>query len=169
MDQDASQLLVAIDHLGNGYTTLAGLVGTPLVLWSVLVATVVLAYSYSAAGGTWAWSFRRLSASIICLGAGVAIGMLTAQAAIQRFHLDAVVATYAARRTEACQNFEKAIAEGKVLSLSRYVVDDILRQDCNYLRLMIASEQPGSRIRFVRRYEPGGKGAQLDYNIGVPR
>lgn len=139
MDQDASQLLETIDRLGDGYTTLAGLVGTPLVLWSVFVAMVVLAYSYFAAGGTWAWSFRRLSASIICLGAGLAIGMLTAQAAIQRFHLDVVVATYVARRTEACQAFEKAIAEGKVISLSRDVVDDILRRDCNYLRLMLCA------------------------------
>ena len=162
MEQDAAQLVADIDRLGDGYTTLAGLVGTPLVFWSIGITAAVLVCQHCAAGGTWAWSYQRIVA-------GLAAGLLTAQAAVQQFRLDLVVATYAVRKTEACRKFEQAIADGKVVSLSRDVVDDILRRDCNYLRLMIASEQPGSRLKFVRRYEPGPKGAQLDYNVGVPR
>ena len=169
MEQDAAQLVADIDRLGDGYTTLAGLVGTPLILWSVTITAAVLVCQHCAAGGTWAWSYQRINASVLCIVAGLAAGLLTAHAAVQQFRLDLVVATYAARKTEACRKFEQAIANGKVISLSRDVVDDILRRDCNYLRLMIASEQPGSRLKFVRRYEPGPKGAQLDYNVGVPR
>lgn len=63
----------------------------------------------------------------------------------------------------------QAIAEGKVISLSRDVIHDILRPDCDYQKLMIASEQPGSRLRFVTRYELGPRGGPLDYKIGIPR
>ncbi len=53
MEQDAAQLIAEIDRLGNGYATLAGLVGRPVVLWSVLITAVVLGYSCCAAGGIW--------------------------------------------------------------------------------------------------------------------
>ena len=169
MEQDAAQSVADIDRLGNGYATLAGLVGTPLVLWSVGLVAAMLISQHCAAGGTWAWSRQRIGASVLCIAAGLVAGALTAHAAIQRFHLDLVVATYAARKAEACQKLEQAIANGRVVSLSRGVIRDILRPDCNYRRLEIASEEPGSRLRFVKRKELGPRGAPLDDKIGVPR
>lgn len=65
-----TQLIAEIDRLGNGYATLAGLVGRPVVLWSVLITAVVLGHSCCAAGGNLAWSFQRTSASVLCIAGG---------------------------------------------------------------------------------------------------